>query len=73
VSGEDLPVPRRRQDRYVQRDEGDEFDEDLALENPIASALADLFDLVRGDAFVLFIGGAAVLIILLVVALILLS
>lgn len=73
VSGEDLPVPRRRSDRSVQRDESDDFDDDLALENPLASAVADLFDLVRGDAFVLFIGGAAVLIILLVVALILLS
>jgi len=73
VSGEDLPVPRRRPDRNLRYDEGDELDDDISLENPLASALADIFDLVRGDAFVLFIGGAAVLIILLVVALILLS
>lgn len=75
----DLPLPRTTGEELPSTPVSARYEhtEDLEPEHredsPLGTALADLFELIRGDAFVLFIGGAAVLIILLVVALILLS
>ena len=71
----DIPIPQTTmgidegEDIYDRDDLLDPLDTDEVEVGPIGLALERIFDALRGDAYVMFIGGAAILMILLVILL----
>ncbi len=70
-----LPDPTRSslsttgEDLYSDTPRPEEDDDDLGLPGPIGGAIERLLELIRGDAYVMFIGGGAVIILLLIIIL----
>lgn len=65
----ELPAPDLgRNDLYDPPDDDDDdwSDEEYPVANPVGELLGKVVDLVRGDAYVMFIGGAAVVIMVLI-------